>query len=112
MSSKNSILKEEANRKALNQERIVQFFASDEWGTPVESFMDEYCTIFSADMQIDSLTEKQKLFAEYKQLVNGLLDQFLNELKLSKDLLFCGIEQCAHRIKPKTFEHIMALEDF
>jgi hypothetical protein len=45
---------------------FVDFLGSQEWVMPVQSFIDYYCVIFATDSPEDHLTEKKRVYDEYK----------------------------------------------
>jgi hypothetical protein len=54
---------------------------------PIKSFIDEYCLIFSPDLDHDTLKEKKRIFSEYKLLINGMLDEFLSSQDMSRGFM-------------------------
>ena len=55
---------------------------------PIESFIDYFCLVFPTNNINDHKSEKMKVYAEYKQIVNANLDKFLKDiLAYDKDQL-------------------------
>jgi len=53
---------------------------SDEWVLPVRSFIDYYCVVFATKDYKEHLEEKERVYSEYKTIVSGNLNTFLNSV--------------------------------
>jgi hypothetical protein len=66
----------------------IDFFQSDEWLMPIESFIDYFCIIFSTKDTQEDKAEKIKVFEDYRSIVNANLNEFLHEiLNINRDTL-------------------------
>ena len=47
---------------------------------PIESFIDYFCLVFPTNNTRDHRSEKEKVYAEYKSIVNANLNKFLKDI--------------------------------
>jgi hypothetical protein len=59
---------------------FIDFIESDEWLLPIESFIDYFCIAFPTPEPQEHFEEKNKIFQEYKQVVQTNLHKFLKEI--------------------------------
>ena len=59
---------------------FIDFIESDEWLLPIESFIDYFCLVFPTNNTKDHRPEKEKVYAEYKSIVNANLNKFLRDI--------------------------------
>lgn len=57
---------------------FLEYMVSAEWVLPVRSFIDYYCVVFATKDYNEHLEEKQRVYGEYKEVVSGNLNTFLN----------------------------------
>lgn len=57
---------------------FMDFLNTDEWILPIESFITNYCLVFSTDDPKESFAEKNQIYDEYKRIMTENLDKFLN----------------------------------
>ena len=90
---------------------FLKFVVSDEWVLPVQSFIDYYCVVFATEDYQEHLEEKQRVYHEYKKIVSGNLNSFLqsglgigqNELSVLLGM-YQGDYVC--------LEYLLAVEDY
>ncbi|XP_053316710.1 cilia- and flagella-associated protein 36 [Spea bombifrons] len=93
-------------------ESVLGFLSGPVWTGPVTDFMDHKCSVFDDDEENKlSYTE---IHAEYRQLVEKLLESYLNEIGISEEQFQ---EACAaplaHSPELQTVLHpVLAVEDF
>ncbi|CCW60010.1 unnamed protein product [Phytomonas sp. EM1] len=98
-------------------EALVQFIKSPVWLTPVNSFIDENCNIFTDDseMKLEYTTIHQK----FKSIVDDLLSEFVGELGVSLEDALSAVRsslQSEHELEHKSVEdfmkYIYVVDDF
>ena len=90
---------------------FVDFLNSAEWTFPVQSFIDYYCVIFATKDKKEHLSEKSRVYDEYKSIVGTNLSQFTSNV-LSIDgqglvalmSMYSGDYTC--------LEYVLAVEDY
>lgn len=96
-------------------DEMLCFLSEPIFQIPVRSFMDENCLIFDPDTERSK--EHREIFAEYKKLVDALLDAFCEDAKITTDEAMKGISRLnkipdIHDLFYGLFEQVLAATDF
>jgi hypothetical protein len=97
-----------------DEERLdifVDFLGSQEWNMPVQSFIDYYCVIFATDSPEDHLTEKKRVYDEYKQVVGSNLDRFMRTVMHMDASGLCAL-MALYDGDYTCLEYVLAVEDY
>ena len=83
-----------------------------DWVIPIKSFIEEYSVIFAPDANYETLKEKQRIFKEYKDLINKLIEELLSEIEMNKQEFMELVQSIAHMVSGDTIKVLYAVEDF
>ena len=90
---------------------IIGFLRSPRWKTPVMSFLDEKCIEF--DGEEENKLDHTATHAEFKTLVEGLLEELMKDLGVSDSQFVQACEKASKNpVHQKIVDQIMAVDNF
>lgn len=95
---------------------LIGFLKGPLWSEPVFAFLDERSVVFDAEDLADNQGEYKKVYADYKKLVDSLLDSHMNELQITPQQFEQAVQEAqeflSERLQQTLFEQIWAADHF
>lgn len=95
---------------------LVGFLRGPLWSDPVFTFLDERSVVFDIDDTPENQDEYRKVYEDYKQLVNHLLDCHMRELSITPKQFEQAVQDAndflSERLQQTLFEQIWAADHF
>ncbi|CAN0246783.1 unnamed protein product [Lampetra fluviatilis] len=91
---------------------VVGFLQSPLWADPVMGFIEHRCTVF--DPGEENKLSYTDIHREYKELVEGLLESYLQDMGISEQQLLdaCSAQSVQSEHLHQVFEPVLAADDF
>ncbi|XP_032830262.1 uncharacterized protein LOC116953996 isoform X4 [Petromyzon marinus] len=91
---------------------VVGFLHSPLWADPVMGFIEHRCTVF--DPGEENKLSYTDIHREYKELVEGLLESYLQDMGISEQQLLdaCSAQSVQSEHLHQVFEAVLAADDF
>ena len=91
----------------------MDFIYSYEWLEPINTFIEEYCLIFSGNDDDKWSVENSKGFKQYRKMVGSTLDTFLKDvLGMQRKDLAALCKHNTDKLEYNDMVHFLALEDY
>ena len=95
---------------------LIGFLKGPLWSEPVFTFLDERSVVFDVEDLPENQNEYQKVYADYKKLVDDLLDSHMSEMQISQQQFEQAVQDAqeflSERLQQTLFEQIWAADHF